>query len=527
MSARGIAVVGRVCLVLVAGGCLSADLTAPDLPAMTALPPAPAAASQPAQPQLSVAVVSLRQCLEWALANNLRLSVERLTPSLRDAQIVEALSAFDAVFGNTYSYGSLRQESGQSPFLAPPVDRSQTWAVDWNVQKRLLTGAQAKIAFGWDHQETNNPFVTPDPRQDATLSAGVTQPLLRDFGRDVNTAAIRVARNTKYGSDYQFRKTVEDTLQGVEETYWLLYAAIEQLKVRKRQLDRAKDLLDRAKKLVAAGKSARVDETAAQAEVARVAGTIVQAENTVRRAEDAIKRQINHPLLPLGARTRVIPADGPGDAPLAVDVDKAVAEALTKRPDLKAAEFEQASADIRVKVAQNQLLPRLDLGLSHVLHGLDRNTSGALEDLVDGQFADKQVSLTLQIPLGNRAAKSRLNQARIGREQVVRSIGDLRQQIVGEVVRILDDAGSDHAQITAAREATRLAQERLADEEALYRNERSTRTDVLQAQTDVAERELDEIRAIISYNINISRFYRLEGAYLEQNRIVIENVAGN
>jgi outer membrane protein len=496
--------------------------------------PARAAATRPATtqpaetptPQLSVVVVTLRQCLEWALENNLRLSVERLTPGIRDAQIVEALSVFDTVFGTSATFSGT-DVPATNVFAGGDSVKTDVTALDWNLQKRLVTGAAAKVDFNWDHAWTDSIFFMPNPRQDANLSAGIGQPLLRDFGLGVNTAAIRIARNTKRGSVFQFRKTVEDTLQAVEETYWALYLAIEELKVRQRQLVRAKDLLQRAKNLVAAGKVAPVEEIAAEAEVARVDGDIIQAEDTVSRAENALKRLLHHPTLPLTAATRIVPADGPGDAPLRVDSEGAVAAALVKRPDFLAARLEEENSNIRVKVAKNQLLPRLDLAFQYALHGIGPDTGSALEDVGGFKYQDKVVSLTAQIPLGNRAAKSRLEQARLGREQVIRSIADLQEQIILDVRNIVRAAATDHAKLDAARNAVRLSAARLANEEKLYNNERSTRTDVLQAQTDLAESELNEIRAIISLNVDIARFFRLQGTYLERNRIAIDEAPGN
>lgn len=531
------------CLIIGVGGCVSRSTAHDSMALSDALALARAAGggttaaggeangAAAGRPHLEAVIVSLRQCLEWALAHNLRLSIERLSPDLRDAQVVEALSAFDALFASGYSFS--QTETPVSSFLeggeAGDDDlENQVHGAQTQLTKRLVTGTQARLGMDWTHRITTSTYATLNPSNNASFSAALQQPLLRDFGVGVNTAAIRIARYGKEGSIYQFRQTVEATLQSVEETYWTLYLAIEELKVRQRQLERAKDLLDRAEKLVAAGRAARVEVTSAQAEVARVQSDIVNAENVVRQAEDLLKRLVNHPDLPLtGPRTRIVPADAPRDAALDVDPDQAIAEALAKRPDLKAAELQESTADVRVRVAENQLLPRLDLGVEYTLHGLDRRAEKSIEELSQFEYEDWRATLTAQIPLGNRAARSRLTQAKVTREQVSRGVADARQQIVLEVTRVIDDLRTDRERIRAAREASRLARERLRDEEALYRSERSTRTDLLQAQTNVAERELDEIRAVIRLNIDQARLLRAQGTFLEQNKVEIASVPGN
>jgi len=536
-ACRLLACLAYVCVVVSSFGCLGATgtgtlaevavLEAADSEAV----PEPASTTRPASgdvspPQLSTAAVSLRQCLEWALQYNLRLSVERLTPDVRDAQVVEALSAFDALFtgGYTYDHDEEEEASGLSGLGSLT---SETSAGQFGLQKRLRTGAQARVGLDWDHVGTNSPFAMLNPRTDANVVVGLTQPLLRGGGVGVNTAAIRIARNARRGSVHLFRKSVEDTLAAVEEVYWTLYLSIESVRVRQRQLERAKDRLKQARLFVEAGRAAPVEVVSAEAEVAAIQTDIIIAENNVRRAEDALKRLINRPDLPVGARTRLVPADAPGDRPVEVDVPRAVATALANRPDLKAAELDQANADITRTVARHERLPRLDLSFEYRLHGLDRRLENSLEELSQFEFDGRQVALTLQIPLGNRAAKSRYDQARLVREQTQRSISDLRQQIALEIKRIADDLRRDRGLITTARKAKDLANREYLDEKARYESQRSTRVDLLQAQTRLVARELEEIRAVVGFNVDLARLHRLQGTYLEHHKIEITAVPGD
>jgi len=513
-----------------AGGAYSAEAAASAAKAGSG----GAAEEDTSPPQLVAASITLRQCLEWALEYNLRLSVERLTPDIRDAEVVEALSAFDALFTGGVAYDENEQPTASllaggatlDPSESVPLE-TETSAAQVGLEKRLLTGARSRLGVDWSHSDSNSMFATLNPSNEANLSVRLTQPLLRDFGVGVNTAAIRIARNNKSGSVYLFRKAVEEALGAVEEAYWSLYMSIEVLRLRQDQLQRAIDQLSRAKKFVEAGKAAPVEEISAKAEVARVESEIVIARNAIRRDEDRLKRLINRPDLPVGSPARLVPADGPGDSAVDIDVRQAIAEALAKRSELKAAELEQANADIRLKVARNQRLPRLDLTYEYIVHGLGRQFDDSFEGLSEFDHDGHRLSLQAQIPIGNRAAESRCQQSRLLRMQTGGNIADLRQQVVEQVEGTVRDLRSRRELIKARRQATELARALLKDEEARYEHEQSTRTDVLVAQTSLAERELEEIQAIIELNINLARFHRVKGTYLEHNNIEIEAVAGN
>ena len=473
-----------------------------------------------AQPRLAAAVVTLRQCLEWALQNNLRLAIERLKPDLREAQVLEARGAFDAQLTGSYIY-DLDELPTATLLAGATALETETSKFQVGLAKRLITGAQAQVGVDFDHVGSNSIFATLNPQSNANLVLGITQPLLKGGGVEVTTAAIRVARNNRTGSIHLFRKAVEDTLQTVEEVYWSLYLAGEELKVRRRQLERAKDRLRQATLFVEAGRAAPVEKVSAEAEVARIQTEIIVAENNVRRYEDALKRLINRPELPVGSPTRLVPADKPGDLPVKLDPKKALAVALKHRPDLKVAELDEANAEINLKVTRHELLPRLDLGYQYRAHGLDRRVEGSLEDVTRFDFWGHQISLSLQIPLGNRIARSRYAQARLLRHQRRRTVLDLRQQIALEIKRLADDIQRDLALIRSARKAKDLALKEYRDERARYESQRSTRIDLLQAQTRLAERELDEIRAVVTYNVDLARWYRIQGIYLEHNRIEI------
>ena len=92
-----------------------------------------------------------------------------------------------------------------------------------------------------------------------------------------------------------------------------------------------------------------------------------------------------------------------------VDLQTAVATAISHRPDISQAIKDLRSAHVRLGVANNDLLPQLDVLIGTYVAGL-RGSSDITKAWVQ-QFSESRpgfnFGLEYEIPVGNRAAQSR------------------------------------------------------------------------------------------------------------------------
>ena len=81
-------------------------------------------------------------------------------------------------------------------------------------------------------------------------SAGLTmtQPLLKNFGKETTELYISLAANNHTNSLEQFRLSVTNTIYSVIKEYNRLYTLLQVLKSRQRSLLSARQILDRLKK---------------------------------------------------------------------------------------------------------------------------------------------------------------------------------------------------------------------------------------------------------------------------------------
>jgi outer membrane protein TolC len=176
--------------------------------------------------------LTLKEAVLLALVNNIDIKVERLQPLIAETEVTAEESVFDPTVDADASHALSRQQSDVAPFLTGAVDLfGRTNDIGTGVVKKFSTGATADVRFDTEQLDTNSLIVRFDPSWTNNLVASLTQPLLKDFGREFNLGRIMIAKNNKNISDIQFKQQVIDTVSQVEETYWDLVRAIEFLEV--------------------------------------------------------------------------------------------------------------------------------------------------------------------------------------------------------------------------------------------------------------------------------------------------------
>ncbi len=149
------------------------------------------------------------------------------------------------------------------------------------LQMGLLTGGE--IALGWDslRQSINHRRYDLNPYNTAGFGLTFVQPLLRGFGRALNSRFIRVAGNNRQVSRLLLEQQVINTVAAVIRLYWDLAALSEEVRVRRQALERAERLLEDNRAQVEAGTRAPIEVVRAQAEVARTRLDLTAAEALV------------------------------------------------------------------------------------------------------------------------------------------------------------------------------------------------------------------------------------------------------
>jgi outer membrane protein TolC len=269
---------------------------------------------------------------------------------------------------------------------------------------------------------------------------------------------------------------------------------------------------------------------------------VIQAEYQLKRAEDQFR-------LILGANqdpyVRALDLDlvenaEPSGELLAIDQKEALQDALRNRPEFAALEEQLASSEASIKRAHDDLLPDLNLTGFYSSNGLGGNmydtastppaliSRGGLGDAL-GQvygfdFPSYGFSLTLNLPIRNRAAAADLGNARVARRRALYLTRQLHERVTQEVSEAVHQLEQAKLSIAATKVASDLARKNLEAEERKYVLGAQTIFFVLQAQTQLAQAEVSLLQSQVNYQLAVSSVEYARGKLLSHYQIQVDKI---
>lgn len=469
--------------------------------------------------------LSLQQAIELAVKHNLDLQVARLIPAVARTRITQAEAAFDLTFfaGLDFQKLDTPQPGGIVPGLAGDT-QSQRFDITTGLRQPLKTGGEVQLQTNLLRDQRRPSFFAVDRFYDANLSLSITQPLLRGFGHDVNTAQITLARSAHVAEVQQLRLTMINLAAEVEDAYWQLAAAKQRLLIQNRLLERTVEDRDRLKRREGFDVSpVRMTEANSFVELRRA--EVIRARQQVRTASDALKRLINAPDLPLSDETLVVPSDTPMEDAIRFSLLDVVQTALDRRPEMKTALLSIKDASVRQRVAENARLPMLNLTAGINYSGLSLNDGAdAWARIFEGNYIDYIVGAQFEHTLGNRSADAFYSQRLLERQASVVDYQRQAQDIVLEAKNAMRQVQTAYELIGATRAARRAAADSLRAIEEQERAGVALTPEFLldlklQTQQRLADAETQEVQALADYNNAIARLYQVKGTLLDRSGI--------
>ena len=312
--------------------------------------------------------LSLDQAVQRHLANSPEIRVVSYDPAITREDAIQAAALFDLVAFGGWSY--TKQDNRTDSVFSSGQSRNRL--INAGVRKRTVTGANVEAAWSWSRSWSNSNFQTLNTRHEPSLTFEVSQPLLRDFGPTVNLAQMRVAQLNYQASGARFRQKLEEFVTRVITIYLRLVQSRGDVEIEQKLLDVTIETLNRIRKRV------DVDATAVQIKQAESAvesrrARLIRAKKVVLDVQDELVRLIADKDLNLLGAVEILPSTGIVAVKVTLNSTDQLALALNHSPVLEEARRAIDVADITVKVAKNQTLPRLDLQASGELQGLARN----------------------------------------------------------------------------------------------------------------------------------------------------------
>src|SRR6202047_4821376 len=410
------------------------------------------------------------------------------------------ITSFDPILTGTLQldHNSILPSSTFNP--ASPLN---TTTGNFSYLQGFQWGTNLSVGFNNTRQTVGNaPFTTLSPQLNSSFNFRLTQHLLQGFGFAPNTRFIQIAKNNREITDVAFRLQITSTVDQIENMYWDLVFAYENVRVQKEQLAFAQKTLSDTQKQVQIGTLAPIEVVRAQSTVATNQQTLTLALTNLELQQLLMKNALSRTLVdPALADAEVIPTSTmelPAQEAV-IPTQDLVNDALGHRPELAEARINLSNTDISNKAIRSALLPTLDAFAYYSGNGVNPSYQDSLSQLVDSTAPDKGVGLSLTIPLRNRAAQSTQVRSEFEYRQAQLRIQQIENQIRIEVRNAQFGVQQNRASLASAQAALDLGHQSLDAEQKKYALGASTSTLVLQNEAAMTQAEVTLVSAKAAY----------------------------
>jgi len=431
---------------------------------------------------------------------NIAVDEARLQASRGSLEI--AVGDFDPVLSST-----LMEADNRTPLSASSSSESRTLQSTLGVAKRFRSGLLVEPQL--DLLRTDDVTARSGVVNDGTLKIIIRQPLLRGRGRAATDAGELEAERELVASSLDLRQTIARRIQIVVSQYWTTESAARNLDVLRESEQSSRNLLENTRKLIEADQVPAADLVQLEANLAFKESARIGGERQLFAARQDLGREIGLEAaeisrLPLPSDPfPAVRLDEIAPAPAA---ERLIEEALSRRADLRAARERRAGVEIRLKAAENDFEPQLDLlltpGYSGLMPGSDAGSFfSPLYRNVPG--ANASVGLSLSWPIWNHRALGVLLQTKAVLKQSALTVDLLAKQIGADVPTALDAVIHNTRQLERARQAVRLFERAVINEEKKLKAGSSTLLDVISQRDRLTSARQAEVSSELALALSL------------------------
>jgi outer membrane protein len=391
------------------------------------------------------------------------------------------------------------------------------------------TGTLMSVGFNNSRITSNSLFNTVNPSLADSFRFQLRQHVLQGFGFNANQRWIKIARNNRAIMDSAYQNQIMTTVSQIENIYWDLVNAYENVQVQQRALDLANKTLSDTEKQVEIGTLAPITVVQSKSSVATAKQNLIVSQTSLQLQQllmkNAVTKNNTDPIL---ATAPVIPTDTlqinePFEVP---PVEQLVESALKHRPEIVQSRINLTNREVGLKAIKNLQLPTLDVYAFYGAAGLagDQNfynTCGnpgvptsncvppgsvpstgyghAFGQLFNSSAPDKGVGVNLNIPLRNRQNQADQVRSVIEYRQAQLSAQQQENTITLQVRNAQFALVQNYAALQSSVAARDYAQQNLDAEQKKYSLGASTSTLVLQASSALTQAESNVLAAATNY----------------------------
>jgi len=470
--------------------------------------------------------VDIDSLVRGTLMHSFRLQAVAAQTTAEATAIPEAEGDFDWRLHSETNWDDTSEPVGNSLTTGgPPRLREDEWNFKFGFQRKNYFGGEFEASQEVGMFNDNSVFLDPPQQGNSRLKLSYTQPLLKGYGRDYNTSWIALAHADAGAADDEYRSAAQDHVFQVIKAYWELHREREAHLQKIRAHDTAKLIYHELEARLGLDTS-RSQLLWAKAAVRRWQAAILKTEMSVKTAEAQLIRLVNDPALAQLRQGELVPIDPPRivkEDGLAIDPTQRKLTALDHRSEIQQALKQIEAAQIRLNVADNEILPSLNLLVETHVGGLEGDYR--IDSSLANQFGEGEpsysVGLVFDVPIGRRSATARAQRRQLELAHMTAHLHDTVAGVLVDVERAVNDVESAHATMMGAYDVMVAAASELDYFQKRWRllpadDQTSSLfiVRILDAQERLTESEYVFASARAAYNVALFNLYRADGTLL-------------
>jgi outer membrane protein TolC len=449
--------------------------------------------------------ITLPELLQITVRQAPNLQAARIDIAVAEARIEQTWARNDWLL-QAQLQGSRTTGIVQGPST---VDKDDQLNATVDLSRALPTGGTIDLHAGsrWEYSRSHTVFDIMDMQLSSTnrvtvwnddISATITQPLLRNRGRQLFEASEAKATLARDVTVLARRLAAIQTVQTAISAYWDLVLAEQTVSITQGSLDLARERLRVTQIGADGGKVPRSEIPAVLQIIATREEDVLNGELGVLNASIAMRRAAGMPIGPGELGLRVATDLDTRDQPLVLA--ELVERSFAASPELAQLAKQDASATIDVEVAENGLLPQLDAALTVGTSGFGGSFVDATQDMVKPKAFVINGSLTFQQSLSRHDALGRTREQRELKRKLAVTAADLHFQIAQTMSRAVAQLELARRRVTLSQRAIELANENIKIETDRFNLGKATNFDVLNRLEELRQAELRRAQALIDWH---------------------------
>ena len=475
--------------------------------------------------------MSLEDCIQEALQHNLDVQISRYDPQIQLFTVRTFYGGYDPTLNLSGDYSYNKQGAViQNGLITLPTTTYENsfnaglsggtpWGMTYNFGDGQSGPANVNEQWG---QKSLGSFTTNFDASSGSIGVNLTQPLLKNLWIDQTRLNIRVGKNRLQYTEQGLRLQLITSITAVENAYYELIFAQENVKVQEEALVLAQTQLDQDRQRVQIGTLAQLDVQQDEAQVASSKAALITAQYTLANDQNTLKNLLTDQYSNWHG-TDIQPTETITNAPLQLfDLQDSWSKGMTMRPDLLQSRLNVEQQGIQLKFDHNQLFPELDLTGSYGYNGSGKEYNDVFSQFNDTDRPFYSIGGQLTMPLSNVGPRNTYKADKVTLQQLLLKLKQFEQNVLVDIDNAVKNAQSTYESVGATRQARIYAEAALDAEQKKYNVGKSTTFTVLQLQNTLTTDRGQEIRALANYYEALATLAQKEGSTLSRLHIDVE-----